>query len=68
VIIVGTTREADEGTAAHLWQLLVAGQVPVIAWHAVRWLPESRRQVSAVLAAQVLAIIAAAAPVAWLGL
>lgn len=34
----GPARQPDEGTATHLWQLLMAGQVPVIAWFAVRWL------------------------------
>jgi hypothetical protein len=28
ISIFGVVHEADEGTAAHLWQLLVAGQVP----------------------------------------
>ena len=32
----------DEGTIAHLWQLLMAGQLPVLAFFAIKWLP--RRQ------------------------
>ena len=32
----GVARQADEGTAAHVWQLLMAGQVPVIAWFAIK--------------------------------
>ncbi len=27
----GTAPQADEGTAAHLWQLLMAGQLPIVA-------------------------------------
>jgi hypothetical protein len=68
VLFAGGAREPDEGTAAHLWQLLMVGQVPVIAWFAFRWLPKTPRQAIAVLALQVVAIILAAAPVALLGL
>ena len=60
---VGVTREADEGTAAHLWQLLMAGQLPVIAYFAITWLPRRPRQALLVLALQALAGVAAAAPV-----
>jgi hypothetical protein len=68
VLVAGTAREADEGAAAHLWQLLMAGQVPLIAWFAFRWLPRGPRQAIPVLAVQLAAVVAAAAPVAWLGL
>jgi uncharacterized membrane protein len=30
VAIFGTAREADEGVAAHLWQLLMAAQLPFL--------------------------------------
>jgi hypothetical protein len=68
LLIAGIPREADEGTAAHLWQLLMAGQVPLIAWFAFRWLPRGPRQAIPVLAVQLAAIVAAVAPVMWLGL
>jgi hypothetical protein len=61
--LFGTAREPDEGTAAHLWQLLMAGQIPVIAFFAIRWLPQSPRQALPVLALQAVAGLAAAAPV-----
>ena len=35
----GTARQADEGTAAHLWQLLMVGQLPIGALFAIKWLP-----------------------------
>ena len=35
IAFVGVAREADEGTGAHLWQLLMAGQIPVIAFFAI---------------------------------
>jgi len=31
-------READEGVAAHVFQLLMAGQIPIIAFFAFKWL------------------------------
>jgi hypothetical protein len=68
MLLAGGARETDEGTAAHLWQLLMVGQVPVIAWFAIRWIPETPRQAIAVLAVQIVAIALAAAPVALLGL
>ena len=68
IAIVGVSREADEGTAAHLWQLLMAGQLPIIAFFAITWLPRSPRQALLVLALQAAAGIAAAAPVFLLGL
>src|SRR6267143_6045193 len=61
VITVGTARQADEGTAAHLWQLLMAGQLPVIALFAIMWLPRDPRQALLVLGLQAAAGIAAAA-------
>jgi hypothetical protein len=64
----GAAREADEGTAAHLWQLLMAGQIPVIAFFAVRWLQRSPRQALLVLVLQAVAGLAAAAPVFFLRL
>lgn len=36
VVFVGTARQADEGLAAHLWQVLMAGQLPLIAAFALR--------------------------------
>ena len=67
IAIAGTAPQPDEGTAAHLWQLLMAGQLPVILFHAVRWFPESAGTAARVLAAQVAGIIAAMAPIYFLG-
>ena len=59
----GRSAHGDEGAAAHLWQLLMAGQLPVIAYFALRWLPTAPREGATVLAAQLVAGLAAAAPV-----
>ena len=68
VAIFGPAREADEGTAAHLWQILMVGQLPLIGYFALRHLPENPRRALPVLALQAFAGIAAAAPVFLLGL
>ena len=64
----GAAREADEGTAAHIWQLLMAGQVPVVAFFAIKWLAHAPRQALPVLVLQVGAVLAALAPVYFLNL
>ena len=62
----GIAPQPDEGTAAHLWQLLMAGQVPVVAFLATKWLPTNLRQGLPVLALQLGAALSAAFPVWWL--
>jgi len=59
----GTAPQADEGAAAHIWQLLMAVQMTIIAFFAVRWLPASPRQGLYVLALQLVGVLAAMAPV-----
>jgi hypothetical protein len=61
----GVARQADEGTAAHLWQLLMVGQVPVVAFFAIKWLPTEPRQTLLVLVLQLGAALAAMFPVWW---
>jgi hypothetical protein len=65
IAMFGVAHEADEGAAAHLWQLLMAGQVPVVAYFALKWLPRAPGQALRVLALQVAAALAACAPVYW---
>lgn len=59
----GPAPQADEGAAAHLWQLLMAGQAPLVLWFAVRWVPQSPKSALAVLFLQGGAALAAMAPV-----
>jgi hypothetical protein len=68
VFLFGVVREPDEGTAAHLWQLLMAGQVPIVAFFAIKWLPRAPRQALKVLALQAGAALAALTPVFYLHL
>ena len=48
----GIQRHVDEGATAHTWQLLMAGQTPVIAWFAFRWLRKAPRLTLGVLGLQ----------------
>ena len=59
----GPAPQADEGTAAHIWQLLMAGQVPIVLFFAFKWLPQSPRHAAPILGLQVVAALAAMAPV-----
>jgi hypothetical protein len=63
IALNGVARQADEGTAAHIWQLLMAAQLPIIAFFAIKWLPRTPRQALLVLALQAGAALAALAPV-----
>jgi hypothetical protein len=63
VAAVGVARQADEGAEAHLWQLLMAGQLPVIAFFAISSLPRDPRHAVPILLGQGAAWIAAVAPV-----
>jgi hypothetical protein len=59
----GVVHDTDEGAAAHIFQLLIALQVPLVAYFALRWLPKVPRQALGVLALQACAVLAAMAPV-----
>ncbi|HET9836810.1 MAG TPA: hypothetical protein VFR84_01155 [Candidatus Angelobacter sp.] len=63
--IFGVARQADEGTAAHLWQLLMAGQIPLIVLFVLRWFPADPKRSLRVLALQIGAALAAMFPVWW---
>ena len=68
VVMFGVVRETDEGSAAHIWQLLMAAQVPIVAFFAIKWLPRTPRQALQVLVLQGVAALAALAPVFFLNL
>ena len=65
-LVYGIVHETDEGAAAHTWQILMAGQLPFLAYFTIKFLPGQARetlQVLAILAATWLANFAA---VYWL--
>ena len=59
----GPAPQADEGAAAHIWQLLMALQVPIVLFFAVKWVPQAPKQALRILALQVGVALAALAPV-----
>jgi hypothetical protein len=65
ISLFGVVRDPDEGAAAHLFQLLMAGQLPFVAFFAIKWLPRDARHAVPILALQVAAVFAAFAPVCY---
>ena len=63
----GIAPQGDEGTNAHLWQLLMAGQVPILIFYACKWLPRAPKATLGVIGVQLGAAVAAIAPVYLLG-
>lgn len=64
---------SDEGAAAHIWQLLMAAQVPALALFTAKWFRRARRACLNVLMVHGLAIamsigLAARAPLYFLGM
>lgn len=53
----------DENTPARIFQLLIAIQVPIVAWFAVRWLPRAPKPAVLVLLLQAGAVVSALLPV-----
>ena len=68
VATVGARRQPDEGTAAHIFQLLIAGQAPILLFFLLRWIRRDAKAVLTVLALQAAAIGLALFPVWRLGL
>jgi hypothetical protein len=62
----GVVHEADEGAAAHIFQLLMVAQIPIVAFFAIKWLPRAQRPAIRVLAQQAGAALAAFAAVFFL--
>jgi len=63
IALFGVVHEVDEGTAAHLFQLLIGFQISVIAFFAVKWPLRSTRQPLPVMALQTSVALAAPASV-----
>ena len=63
LVISSTAPATDEGAAAHVFQLMFAGQAPVVAFFAVKWLPRDPSWALLVMAIQAAAALVALAPV-----
>lgn len=48
--IFGIVHEKDEGAAAHIWQILMVAQLPIVAYFMFKWLPSRIRESLLVLA------------------
>ena len=64
--IFGIVHEADEGAAAHIWQILMAAQLPIVAYFLFKWLPKRPRESLLVLALLAGTWLANFAAVYWL--
>ena len=60
---IGAGPSADEGAAAHVFQILLAGQAPFVAFFALKWLPRVPSEAMLVIAIQAAAALIALAPV-----
>lgn len=68
VALFGAAREADEGVAAHLFQLPMAGQLPFVSFFAIKWLPRDLTYGLRILILHGCVALAAFAPVYFLHL
>lgn len=48
----GTLQQPDEGAGAHLFQILMPAQIPIIIFFALAWLPRDRVHAAQILALQ----------------
>ena len=64
--VYGNLHEVDEGAAAHIFQLLMVAQVPIVGYFAIKWLPRSPMETVQVLAVWAAVVIAAFAGVYFL--
>jgi hypothetical protein len=63
LVLHGPAPQVDETAAAHMWQILMAGQVPIVMFFALKWVPRAPRRALLILALQFAAALAAMAPV-----
>ncbi len=56
-----------EAAVAHIFQLLIVVQIPIVAFFAIKWLPRAPKETLLVLALQAGAALAAMAAVYLLG-
>ena len=66
VAMYGVTTSEDEGAAAHIFQLLMLGQVFVMGGFAAKWLPRAPRPALVVLALQATAWVVPVAVIVYL--
>jgi hypothetical protein len=65
VAIFGIVHNEDEGAPAHIFQLIMLAQLPIVAYFAIKWLPKRPKQSLLVLALQAVAWIIPIVAVIW---
>lgn len=68
VAFVGARPNPDEGGLAHIFQILISGQLPFLAWFAIQRLRRDFRAALLVIGMQIGAIAVALFPVWYFGL
>lgn len=65
-VIYGVVHEPDEGAAAHVFQILMTVQLPVVMYFAFRWVRRAPKALAPVLGLQVGLWLLACGAVAFL--
>lgn len=66
VTVFGIVDNTDEGAPARIFQLIMAAQLPIVAYFAFTWLPRRPVQALLVLALQAAAWVVPVITVIWL--
>jgi len=65
-VVFGVVHETDEGAAAHIWQILMGLQLPLVTYFILKWLPSRPKEALQVLALEATLWLANFAAVYWL--
>jgi hypothetical protein len=65
--VFGPAPQPDEGTEAHIFQILLAAEIPLLIFYAVKWLPRTPKTAVLAIGVQLGAMAAALAPIYLLG-
>jgi hypothetical protein len=65
VAIFGVVHNEDEGAPAHIFQLIMLAQLPIVAYFGIKWLPKRPKGSLLVLALQAIAWIVPILAVIW---
>ena len=55
--------QKDEGTMAHLFQIWIVLEIPMLSFFAIKWLPQAPKEASIILAIQIISALMVCAPV-----
>jgi len=66
VAIFGIVHHKDEGTPAHIFQLIMVAQLPIIGYFAIKWLPRRPKQSLLILGLQAITWLVPIFTIIWL--